>query len=938
MSTRRKLLFFLAVVIALRPTLGFCGEEAAPVAAHQPGLVAYYSFDEGKGNLVKDLSGNGNDGTVSPNATWVKLTDPFAVQLFGYALEMNAAVNCGSRPTLDLAGRRLTLEAWFKTGGRNRAYPLINKFATDWKTYHRGYVLNVEKNNSLRLWLGFGAEAKNFDTESILDPHTFYHVIATYDGQFVKIYLNGRLAASRPEPRAAASGLKDPLYIGEPGIAETSLIDQVKIFNRTLSAAEIAASYAADKPRGQYKVADGAGGIAASVSPNLLINSTFKRCSNPGVPDWWGTALAASIKDWEGVYGVDEAMTPPVPGVKCLRVKNPWPPKSSFWINSTFTCLPGKTAYTFSVYLKTDSPGVVAGIDGVTTCKQITLTKDWQRCVVSGFREDPSAMSSLSISMTGRGTVWIAAPQLEFGLKVTPYLPADSEHITSDNQAATGLPGAEPSRPETPPRARKTVRPTLHAMLEYDYYTNDTTAWISANWSGSRPAELELGLKAMATGQAIQLPQNHVKVAAASCNRIQVPLQDVATGDYELTVKALVDGQVAAVATDRFSKLPPRPVEVRMNKPGRYLVVDGKPFLAFGPTFSFHWMRSAKGGDNIPANVLDADNWQTDDIKNHNFNSLWVDFSLATLADLDRHTAEYRGFLDECQRKGLKVLFFMGLSPSSYGARKALTLEVVRRFKDHPAILAWNFVDEPDLWWENKTEGRKESDLLDLYRAIKVADPYRPAFINWCFWKWPPYGTLEASDIASVDRYPLRYSTLAFAPEIVSELAAEINRDARPTHKPTLFFMQLQGFWDMAREPIPAEARWMSYVNFIGSTRLLQYFSYKPMSPRLWESMRPLGAELQQLFRLTSSPDACELANGSQGSLIYSLWRNQGKHYFLFANAATKPIVADLDLHELTATEPRSITPLFESSAVTVSRGRLTFSLQPLECGAYHLQ
>jgi hypothetical protein len=102
--------------------------------------------------------------------------------------------------------------------------------------------------------------------------------------------------------------------------------------------------------------------------------------------------------------------------------------------------------------------------------------------------------------------------------------------------------------------------------------------------------------------------------------------------------------------------------------------------------------------------------------------------------------------------------------------------------------------------------------------------------------------------------------------------------------------------------------------------------------------MRPLGAELQQLFRLTSSPDACELANGSQGSLIYSLWRNQGKHYFLFANAATKPIVADLDLHELTATEPRSITPLFESSAVTVSRGRLTFSLQPLECGAYHLQ
>ena len=130
----------------------------------------------------------------------------------------------------------------------------------------------------------------------------------------------------------------------------------------------------------------------------------------------------------------------------------------------------------------------------------------------------------------------------------------------------------------------------------------------------------------------------------------------------------------------------------------------------------------------------------------------------------------------------------------------------------------------------------------------------------------------------------------------------------------------------------------MSYVNFIGGTRLLQYFSYKPMSPRLWESMRPLGAELQELFRLIATPDACELANGSQGSLIYSLWRSHGKHYLLFANVSTKPIVADLDLHEMTATETRTITPLFESSAIKLSRGRLTFSLQPVQCGAYHLQ
>ncbi|MFQ6062808.1 MAG: hypothetical protein ACE5J9_06490, partial [Methanosarcinales archaeon] len=34
------------------------------------GLVAEWAFDEGKGNIVKDTSGNGNDGTIH-GATWV---------------------------------------------------------------------------------------------------------------------------------------------------------------------------------------------------------------------------------------------------------------------------------------------------------------------------------------------------------------------------------------------------------------------------------------------------------------------------------------------------------------------------------------------------------------------------------------------------------------------------------------------------------------------------------------------------------------------------------------------------------------------------------------------------------------------------------------------------------------------------------------------------
>ena len=35
-------------------------------------MVLYYSFDEGKGKEVEDLSGKGNHGTLEANAKWEK--------------------------------------------------------------------------------------------------------------------------------------------------------------------------------------------------------------------------------------------------------------------------------------------------------------------------------------------------------------------------------------------------------------------------------------------------------------------------------------------------------------------------------------------------------------------------------------------------------------------------------------------------------------------------------------------------------------------------------------------------------------------------------------------------------------------------------------------------------------------------------------------------
>jgi hypothetical protein len=55
--------FILSIVM-----VGFCLQH--DLHAQEEGLVAYWNFDEGKGSVIRDASGNGHDGLVK-DAGWV---------------------------------------------------------------------------------------------------------------------------------------------------------------------------------------------------------------------------------------------------------------------------------------------------------------------------------------------------------------------------------------------------------------------------------------------------------------------------------------------------------------------------------------------------------------------------------------------------------------------------------------------------------------------------------------------------------------------------------------------------------------------------------------------------------------------------------------------------------------------------------------------------
>jgi hypothetical protein len=219
------------------------GNEGAPspeasatiVAPPVPtGLVAAYGFNAASGTTAADSSGNGNTGMISGATS-------SATGKFGRALSfdgINDIVNVADSTSLDLTAG-MTLEAWVRPN------------ATGWRT-----VLLKERPSGLAYALYGSTDNNRPSTEArtsvtfesrgpaALPAATWSHLAATYDGATLRLYVNGVQVSS--VPRSGVSSLEvgtGALRIGGNtvwGEYFGGLIDEVRIYNRALSAAEIA--------------------------------------------------------------------------------------------------------------------------------------------------------------------------------------------------------------------------------------------------------------------------------------------------------------------------------------------------------------------------------------------------------------------------------------------------------------------------------------------------------------------------------------------------------------------------------------------------------------------------------------------------------------------------------------------------------------------------
>jgi hypothetical protein len=202
-------------------------------APQDGGLVAAYSVDRGSGTMLNDLSGRGNNGTIS-GATWT------TAGKFGGALSfdgVNDLVTVADSNSLDLTSG-MTLEAWVSPSVLRGAWRTVLLKEQSGQLVYALYANTNGNRPSGHLFI-----ARDRDTRgtAILPLNAWTHLAATYDGVRLHLYVNAVLVSSRALAGSILTSTGALRIGGNTVWAEwfSGRIDEVRVYNRALRGGEI---------------------------------------------------------------------------------------------------------------------------------------------------------------------------------------------------------------------------------------------------------------------------------------------------------------------------------------------------------------------------------------------------------------------------------------------------------------------------------------------------------------------------------------------------------------------------------------------------------------------------------------------------------------------------------------------------------------------------
>ena len=238
MSMKHRIIMILSIV--LLTTFGWF-DTAFALPPPTNGLTGYWAFDEGSGVMTNDTSGNGNNGMLVRNPIWVTGVN-------GKALQFNATDNGNDSDDpqvvigrqFDVAGLPFTLTAWINPAD-----------FTDWRAIFSKRDSGSTANMRFDVGLNQGTGQIYVYTGQFLqfgyapDKGTWTHIAIVASTTDTKLYMNGVLKQTLGVVKLGTSATANTVIggTGEGAGGDNDpfkgMIDEVRVYNRVLSASEI---------------------------------------------------------------------------------------------------------------------------------------------------------------------------------------------------------------------------------------------------------------------------------------------------------------------------------------------------------------------------------------------------------------------------------------------------------------------------------------------------------------------------------------------------------------------------------------------------------------------------------------------------------------------------------------------------------------------------
>jgi hypothetical protein len=238
--------------------------------------IAFYPLSETTAGVLYDTGPNGLNGNTGSGVT---LNTP-AIVSDGAGSATNSigpsANTFGHVPTNAKFNvtNAVTVEAWVKPSVTTSSYAPIAAYGTNAALPWESYLIEAEGSH-FAFQLAVNGQPVRLDSSTPYQTNQTYHVVGTYDGSNMDIYVNGVLSASKSLSGSIGNFTSLGFLIGQSadythGFVGT--IEDVAVYGNALSATQVAAHYASGNggAGGGTAVASAVSATTAAVSASVL--------------------------------------------------------------------------------------------------------------------------------------------------------------------------------------------------------------------------------------------------------------------------------------------------------------------------------------------------------------------------------------------------------------------------------------------------------------------------------------------------------------------------------------------------------------------------------------------------------------------------------------------------------------------------------------------